>query len=1133
MSFTKLGKKFLGFLALLTCILCLASCNLSFNTNPNEQDSPEAVATNEVNSVLNKIVFDDSQRKEITANLKLVQANAAYPNVTITWSSSDSTIINEQGEVNRPFVTDSRCETVFGVKVARVELTVTASRDYVDDDLQAKTVSDSKKFSFTVKAMSFDIYGTIAEVKAFAAENIYVTNKVKTTVNGSDTTVFAGTYGVVSAFNGTVAFMISDGEAGIYVYKAPEDLQVGDLVQVQGNVYSYYGNLQFGSEVSYKKVAEGEKLINLNTDAEMPFTPTLKFVEKDIDTYTKEFAAIQDGEPSNKMGSIGGNTYTVYGKLVQEVNSVTSDYYHVASLDGTEIAIYSKGEIAEIQPFNNTYVNISIVTYDRYSTNKQFRCFYAGHIEAAEAPVLSDAEQVAAVKKTLAKLTKEYIAGSKLTLPTTQDGATVAWALSDETTLVNGKFALVETKTVLTATATITVGTETDTCVVTLTVNPLVEYTVKQAIALEAGSTVKLVGTVEAKSSSAKTWYFKDSTGTILVYATLPTGVTTENGSVVTLIGTTGVFNGTPQINSISSMEVASAVWEQSAPTETTIESILAYTSTTAPFGEYLQVTGKLVKSGNYYYLADLTDATKKISLYNSVVTAEKLTACADTDTKVTLFVYFYGNAKADYSGDFRVVFAGRDGEYFVGDEEIVKPVTRTYKTVAEAKATTKGDTVTVRGVITKLTGYSSQYKNFTFLIQDATGGLLVYRASDATGDFYATLKVGQEVELTGIMDLYSGLFELTKVTSDTTKIVSEGNKVPAAVELEVTSNLEALQGSLVTLKDAVVKSTSVSALKNGTVTLEKNGLTYTFFVNVDWPVTDALLTKLQAVKAGDVATISGYMNWHNGAQVSPCTDDDFTYETVELTDQQKADQALAEIKVPASATADVTLTSNAGVVWTFVSGTAATLNNDVLVVTRGTEDSDVVIHVVVTIGTATAEKDFTITVLKKTDAPVGATEYTYDFVTNYDTYAAAWTSSYVAHTVSSTDLGADLYACTFDFTGANKQAATQTIHDRPVIAGPKSANTQYMTVSIASGSIAEISFEFQQWGTKTFVRMFLEVTTDGTTWTQVGVDGAFADGKLIMSATGLEGVIGARVGFEATARVQVGVTSCTMKVNA
>src|SRR5574344_2768742 len=105
MKIAKFGKKIVGIIALFVCITCLYGCNVSFNINPTEEDSPEAAAISHVNSVLKGIVFDDTQRKAITSDLKFTESNANYPKATISWSSTNEDLIAPDGTVNRPLIT--------------------------------------------------------------------------------------------------------------------------------------------------------------------------------------------------------------------------------------------------------------------------------------------------------------------------------------------------------------------------------------------------------------------------------------------------------------------------------------------------------------------------------------------------------------------------------------------------------------------------------------------------------------------------------------------------------------------------------------------------------------------------------------------------------------------------------------------------------------------------------------------------------------------------------------------------------------------------------------------------------------------------------------------------------------------
>ncbi|NLO22712.1 MAG: lamin tail domain-containing protein, partial [Syntrophomonadaceae bacterium] len=77
-------------------------------------------------------------------------------------------------------------------------------------------------------------------------------------------------------------------------------------------------------------------------------------------------------------------------------------------------------------------------------------------------------------------------------------------------------------------------------------------------------------------------------------------------------------------------------------------------------FGKYLEVTGKVVKLGNYYYLQ--AEKGDQLSLYQS--NTEVLSGLLNQ--KVTLKVFFYGNQSAVGTGEWRAVFAGYEGEYSI-----------------------------------------------------------------------------------------------------------------------------------------------------------------------------------------------------------------------------------------------------------------------------------------------------------------------------------------------------------------------------------------------------------------------------------------------------------------------------------
>jgi LPXTG-motif cell wall-anchored protein len=94
-------------------------------------------------------------------------------------------------------------------------------------------------------------------------------------------------------------------------------------------------------------------------------------------------------------------------------------------------------------------------------------------------------------------------------------------------------------------------------------------------------------------------------------------------------------------------------------------------------------------------------------------------------------------------------------------------------------------------------------------------------------------------------------------------------------------------------------------------------------------------------------------------------------------------------------------------------------------------------------------------------EAAVVAGTYTFDFVTNFGTYAASWGSSYTSHSVTSSQLGEGLPNVSFYWTAANKQSTTIT--DRPV----SKAATLTVKLLDPGFAITHVGGAFKQWTTK------------------------------------------------------------------
>ena len=132
MSLTKLGKKMLGFIALVALVFTLFSCNNNVNSDKAEK---KAAAEKNATTIYEQLLWDDSAMKDITSNLTLV-TKTRFADTTVAWASDHPDIINpETGKVTVPtpehedatLVDQSNPE---GSKHVKVKLTATISTEY-------------------------------------------------------------------------------------------------------------------------------------------------------------------------------------------------------------------------------------------------------------------------------------------------------------------------------------------------------------------------------------------------------------------------------------------------------------------------------------------------------------------------------------------------------------------------------------------------------------------------------------------------------------------------------------------------------------------------------------------------------------------------------------------------------------------------------------------------------------------------------------------------------------------------------------------------------------------------------------------------------------------------------------------
>lgn len=133
---------------------------------------------------------------------------------------------------------------------------------------------------------------------------------------------------------------------------------------------------------------------------------------------------------------------------------------------------------------------------------------------------------------------------------------------------------------------------------------------------------------------------------------------------------------------------------------------------------------------------------------------------------------------------------------------------------IATTRTAPKSQNVWTEGIVTHMDGAETY-------IQDGSAAIVLY-------GFPTFANIGDRVEVSGVMDIYSNLEEIKPQTGLEYKVVAENEGVPQPALLtaaELTSNGEAYEAKLVTMKDVTIVSKS-----GNTVTATQDGQTFTIY---------------------------------------------------------------------------------------------------------------------------------------------------------------------------------------------------------------------------------------------------------------------------------------------------------------
>ena len=284
------------------------------------------------------------------------------------------------------------------------------------------------------------------------------------------------------------------------------------------------------------------------------------------------------------------------------------------------------------------------------------------------------------------------------------------------------------------------------------------EVTVTEAIGLAQGTTVKVKeSTVVAVS--ARSYLLTDGTSYILAYAGADPGLAV--GDKVTVSASIGAYRSVPQLAD----PVATKVGHDDAfthPEPVVMDGAAADAFLTSTYIKYVKMTGKLVKSGNYWNveLEGASTAQGSVSYPTAAMCPDELDG-----TVVDIYGYtIYQTRDTDVNIiATHVVPTGEtpeEPEQPEQPEEPEQPIEPgDVVTVAQFLAAAESESVTYRlsGTITKVT--NTQYGNFD--LTDDTGTVYIYGLCSPTGaqQYWAEsgAKLGDDIVIETIRTSYNG----------------------------------------------------------------------------------------------------------------------------------------------------------------------------------------------------------------------------------------------------------------------------------------------------------------------------------------------------------------------------------------
>lgn len=187
-------------------------------------------------------------------------------------------------------------------------------------------------------------------------------------------------------------------------------------------------------------------------------------------------------------------------------------------------------------------------------------------------------------------------------------------------------------------------------------------------------------------------------------------------------------------------------------------------------------------------------------------------------------------------------------------------------QTVSDARNAAEGSTVTVTGLVTSGSSLGS-----VRYLQDATGGIALFPGSGSAPGFNP--QPGDAITATGTLTNYSGLLEITPITSFT--VNSTGNPLPAPEVITPNGLDEQVEGRIVKLEDVYFSGTGNFAA--GTITAQAGAASANVYLRSGHPLIGTPIPTGPVDLVGIASQYDNSAPYTSGYQLLPRSASDIT----------------------------------------------------------------------------------------------------------------------------------------------------------------------------------------------------------------------------------------------------------------